>query len=82
MLIVHLYHLSMFIIHPAAVKIDSAPNMTQIPGATSLEGKISVFRYGLLMRNRGCIEFETLQCWPYLRNIKTAINYFLETFCT
>jgi hypothetical protein len=30
------------------------------------------------MRNRGYIEFDTLekQCWSYLRNIKTAINYF------
>jgi hypothetical protein len=30
------------------------------------------------------IEFETLkkQCWSYLRNIKTAINYFLQTFCS
>jgi hypothetical protein len=50
--------------------------------ATSLDLKISsvwqipVFRYGLLMRNRGYIEFETLekQCWSNLRNIKTAIN--------
>jgi hypothetical protein len=34
--------------------------------------------YGLLIRNREYIEFETLkkQCWSYLRNIKTAINYF------
>jgi hypothetical protein len=46
--------------------------------------QISVFRYGLLMRNRGYIKLETLnkQCWPYLRNIKTAINYFLQTFRT
>jgi hypothetical protein len=30
------------------------------------------------------IEFETLekQCRSYLRNIKTAINYFSQTFCT
>jgi hypothetical protein len=34
--------------------------------------------YGLLIRNREYIEFETLkkQCCSYLRNIKTAINYF------
>jgi hypothetical protein len=34
--------------------------------------------YGLLIRNRVYIEFETLkkQCWSYLRNIKRAINYF------
>jgi hypothetical protein len=39
---------------------------------------IPVLYYGLLLRNRGYIEFETLekQCWSYLRNIKTAINYF------
>jgi hypothetical protein len=39
--------------------------------ATSLDWRISVFgkfRYGLLMRNQGYIEFETLgkQCWSYL----------------
>jgi hypothetical protein len=30
------------------------------------------------MRNRGYIEFKSLekQCWSYLMNIKTAINYF------
>jgi hypothetical protein len=40
--------------------------------------------FGLLMRNRGYIEFETLEkhCWSYLTNIKTAINYFLQKFCT
>jgi hypothetical protein len=51
--------------------------------------KISVFLanpsvplYVLLMRNRGCIEFETLenQCWSHLRNIKTAMNYFYKYF--
>jgi hypothetical protein len=43
-----------------------------------------VFCNGLLMRNRGYIEFETLekQCWSYLRNIKPATNYILQTFCT
>jgi hypothetical protein len=37
-----------------------------------------VFRYGLLFRNRRYIEFETLekQRLSYIRNIKTAINYF------
>jgi hypothetical protein len=37
--------------------------------------QIPVFRYGLLMKNRGYIEFETLkkQCWSYPRNIETAI---------
>jgi hypothetical protein len=46
--------------------------------------QIPVFRYGLLMRNRGYIEFETLekQCWSYLRIIKTALNYFLQAFRT
>jgi hypothetical protein len=41
--------------------------------------QIPVFRFGLLMRNRGYIEFGTMgkQCLSYLRNIKTAINYFL-----
>jgi hypothetical protein len=36
----------------------------------------------LLMRNQGNIEFETLenQCWSYLRNIQTAINYFYKHF--
>jgi hypothetical protein len=41
--------------------------------------KIPVFHYyGLLIINREYIEFETLkkQFWSYLRNIKTAINYF------
>jgi hypothetical protein len=35
--------------------------------------------YGLLIRKREYIEFETLkkQCWSYVRNIKTAINYFI-----
>jgi hypothetical protein len=37
--------------------------------------QIPVFRYGLLMRNRGYIELEK-QCWSYLRNIETAINFF------
>jgi hypothetical protein len=46
--------------------------------------QISVFRYGLLMRNQGYIEVERLekQCWSNLSNIKTAINYFLQIFCT
>jgi hypothetical protein len=50
------------------------------PEETSLEKlsvwQIPVFRYGLLMRNRGYIEFETLekQRWSYLWNIKTALN--------
>jgi hypothetical protein len=32
------------------------------------------------MRNRGYIEFEKLekQCWSFVRNINTAINYFLH----
>jgi hypothetical protein len=36
------------------------------------------YYYGLLIRNREYIEFETLkkQFWSYLRNIKTTINYF------
>jgi hypothetical protein len=36
------------------------------------------------MRNGRYIEFETLekQYWSYLRNTKTAINYFLQTFRT
>jgi hypothetical protein len=40
-----------------------------------------VFCYALLIRNRGYIEFETLekQCWSYVRNIETPINYFLQT---
>jgi hypothetical protein len=50
------------------------------PEATSLHWKISVFwqipvfRYGLLIRNQGYIELETLEnlCWSYLRNIKTV----------
>jgi hypothetical protein len=44
--------------------------------------QLPVFRYGLLMRNRGYIEFETLekQCWSYIRNIKTAVNYFYTYF--
>jgi hypothetical protein len=43
--------------------------------------QIPVFRYGLLMRNRGYLELETLEkpCCSYLGNIKTAINYFLQT---
>jgi hypothetical protein len=38
-----------------------------------------VFRLGLLIRTQGYIEFETLenQCRSNLRNIKTAINYFV-----
>jgi hypothetical protein len=46
--------------------------------------QIPVFRYGLLMRNLGYIEFETVEKqWSYLRNIKTAINYFfLQMFST
>jgi hypothetical protein len=38
--------------------------------------QIPVFLYGLLMRNRGYIEFDTLekQCWAYLGN--KATNYF------
>jgi hypothetical protein len=38
--------------------------------------QITVFCYGLLMRNRGYIEFETLekQCWSYLRNIKRTFS--------
>jgi hypothetical protein len=34
------------------------------------------------MRNRGYIKLEMLerQCWSYLRNIKTAINYFYKRF--
>jgi hypothetical protein len=46
--------------------------------------QIPVFRYGLLMRNQGYIEFETFekQCCSYLRNIMTAIHYFLQTFRT
>jgi hypothetical protein len=64
------------------VIFNKAANYTE---ATSLDWKSqclenpSVFHYyGLLMRNREYIEFETLkkQCWSYLRNIKTAINYF------
>jgi hypothetical protein len=44
--------------------------------------QVPVFRYGLLMRNRGYIKFETLekQRWSYLRNIKTARNYFYKHF--
>jgi hypothetical protein len=44
--------------------------------------RIPAFRYGLPMINLGHNEFETLEkpCRPYLRNIKTAINYFLQTF--
>jgi hypothetical protein len=40
--------------------------------------QIPVFRHSLLTRNPGYIEFEMLekQWWSYLRNIKTAINYF------
>jgi hypothetical protein len=40
--------------------------------------QIPVFRYDLLRRNLGYIEFEMLekQCWSYLRNIERAINYF------
>jgi hypothetical protein len=46
--------------------------------AKSLDWKISVFCYSLLMRNRGYIEFEMLEklCCSYLRNITTAVNYF------
>jgi hypothetical protein len=44
--------------------------------------QIPVFRDGLLMRNRGYSECETLEkwCWSYLRNIKAAINYFYKNF--
>jgi hypothetical protein len=52
----------------------------------SLDWKVSVvgnsvFRYGLLMRSPGDIEFERLekQCWSYLRNVETAINHFFVT---
>jgi hypothetical protein len=40
--------------------------------------QIKVFQCDLLMRNWGYIECETWekQCWSYLRNIRTAINYF------
>jgi hypothetical protein len=44
--------------------------------------QILVFCNGLLLRNRGYIEFEMFekQCWSNLRNIMIAINYFLQTF--
>jgi hypothetical protein len=40
--------------------------------------QIPVFCYGSLVRDRGYIELELLEnhFWSYLRNIKTAINYF------
>jgi hypothetical protein len=46
---------------------------TSLDWKISVFGQIPVFRYSLLMRNRGYIDFEMLekQCWSYLRNIKT-----------
>jgi hypothetical protein len=57
----------------------------------SLDWKISVFLanpsvplYGLMMKNQGYIEFESLekQGWSYIRKIKTAKNYLCQTFFT
>jgi hypothetical protein len=46
--------------------------------------QIPVFRYGLLMRNRGCVEFDTLEnsVVSYVRNIMRVINFFLQKFRT
>jgi hypothetical protein len=44
--------------------------------------QIPVCYYGFLMRNRGYIlrlKRWGKQCWSYLRNIMTAINYFFVT---
>jgi hypothetical protein len=38
--------------------------------------KVPVFRCNLLIRNRGYIELETSVSWSFIKNIKTAINYF------
>jgi hypothetical protein len=57
--------------------------------ATSLDWKISVFGKSQCSPVALRWEIEDIlslkcwenKCWSYLRNIKTAINYFLQTFC-
>jgi hypothetical protein len=67
-------------------KRQSSPDRSDIFRLKNLSvWQIPVFCYGLLMRNQGYIEFETLEktvlaLITSAENIKTAINYFYNCF--